>query len=90
MIANNTLRLTRPFGRTLGLTLVLLALVLGAAEMVTRTEQFQSFLVPPSMDSRHYALGRKLVKLETLFNQYATIECIIVGNSMVDLGFDPR
>ena len=44
-LTNKTLQLIRPYGKTPGLALFLFILTLVAAEMVTRTEQFQSYLV---------------------------------------------
>lgn len=85
-----TLQLKRPFGKTLVLSWLVLALLLGAAEILARTERFQSLLTAPAMGSRHFELGWKLALLEMLSNREAPIECIAIGSSMVDLGFDPQ
>ena len=85
----DTLRLTRPFGKTIWLTTILLLLLGGAAERVARLEFFQAPLTPPKMGSRHYELGHKLALLETAIKKNGPIDCLVIGSSMVDLGFDP-
>ncbi len=85
-----TLRLQRPFGKTLILAVVMLLLLVGIVEAVTRQHAFQSFLRDPEMGSRHYQLGRKLAKLDAIVKNNGPIDCLIIGSSMVDVGFDPQ
>jgi hypothetical protein len=85
-----TLCLQRPFGKTIALTLIMLLLLGGIAEFITRLDTFQMLLREPAMGSRHYQLGRKLARLEADININGPIDCLIIGSSMVDVGFDPR
>jgi hypothetical protein len=85
----DTLQLVKPFGMTFWLTTIILLLLMGAAECVARSEFFQAPLTPPKMGSRHYQLGYKLALLDVEVEQYGHIDCIMVGSSMVDVGFDP-
>ncbi len=84
-----TLRLTMPLGKTLWLTFVILLILIGIAEWVARLEIFQSPLSPPKMGSRHYQLGHKLALLDAEVKTNGPVDCIMVGSSMVDVGFDP-
>ena len=84
-----TLHLTMPIGKTLTFTIMLLFLLGGLGEWIARSEFFQRPLTPPKMGSRHYQLGHKLALLETEVNKNGPIDCIMVGSSMVDVGFDP-
>jgi hypothetical protein len=80
----------RPFGKTLGLTLLMFILVTGIAEIIVRSNTFQSILREPEMGSSHYQIGRKLARLDAIVENSGPIDCLIVGSSMVDVGFDPR
>jgi hypothetical protein len=60
-----------------------------AAELVARSESFQAPLTPPKMGSRHYQLGHKLTLLNVLARKTGQVDCIMLGSSMVDTGFDP-
>ncbi len=85
-----TLQPGRPFGGTLFLACLILALLLGATELVTRSRPFQSRLRPPNLESRHYQLGPKLALLEAAIDGRGPVDCLFLGNSMVDLGLDPE
>ena len=85
----NTLRLARPFGKTIWLALILWLVLAGAAEGIARLGFFQSRLTSPKMGSRHYQLGNKLALLETAIKKNGPIDCLMIGSSIVDLGFDP-
>src|SRR5688500_12177412 len=63
----------------------------GFAEWVSQLEIFQAPLTPPKMGSRHYQLGHKLALLDAeLRKNGPIIDCIMMGSSMVDVGFDPN
>ncbi|HEX9386172.1 MAG TPA: hypothetical protein VF918_07625 [Anaerolineales bacterium] len=85
-----TLQTTGLFGKTFRLTTILLILLGGITEWVARSEFFQAPLTPPKMGSRHYQLGHKLALLEAVKKKNGFIDCIMVGSSMVDVGFDPN
>jgi hypothetical protein len=76
-------------GKTVWLTVVFLILLTGVAEWIARSEPFQVYLTPPKMGSRHYQLGHKLALLDRLIKKNGRVDCIMLGSSMVDTGFDP-
>lgn len=84
------LQLIRPFGQTIALSIFIFLLLVGAAELIARTESFQSFLADPTMGSRHYQLGRKLARLNASIHNEGPVDCLIIGSSMVDVGFNPE
>jgi len=77
------------FGRTFWLTLILLFLIGGLGKWIARLEIFQAPLTPPRMGSRHYQLGHKLALLDRLVERNGPVDCIMLGSSIVDTGFDP-
>jgi len=89
LVQPSTLQLTMPLGKILGPTTVVLIVLLCIAEWTTRLESFQASLTPPKMGSRHYQLGQKLSLLDAEVMRNGPIDCIMVGSSMVDVGFDP-
>ena len=78
------------FGRTFWLTLILSFAFGAGAEWFSRSEIFQASLTPPKMGSRHYQLGHKLALLDDMIKKTGPMDCIMVGSSMVDTGFDPH
>ncbi len=84
-----TLQIRTAPGKTLWLTVLLFILLTVVAEWATRSESFQAPLTPPRMGSRHYQLGHKLALLNVLARKSGHIDCIMLGSSMVDTGFDP-
>jgi hypothetical protein len=89
-LQSRTLQITKPFGRTLLLGLFLSLLLIGTAELAARWEFFQSRLSPPKLGSRHYQLGHKLALLDESIKKNGPLDCVFVGSSIVDLGFDPQ
>jgi hypothetical protein len=85
-----TLRLAWPFGGTVVQAAVFLALLVGLAEASLRILPWPNNLAPPTMGSRHLELGRKLYLLEAWVKEEGPIECIALGSSIVNLGFDPE
>lgn len=85
---SDTLRLDGSFGKTLWFTFILLLFLVGIGEWFTRLEFFQSRLTPPRLGSRHSQLGYKLALLDAA-QQNGPVDCIAVGSSTVDVGFDP-
>lgn len=76
-------------GNTFHLSIVFLIFLSGIAEWITRLPVFQAPLTPPKMGSRHYQLGHKLMLLEEDVKLDGPIDCIMIGSSMVDVGFYP-
>lgn len=85
---SETLRLEGSFNKTFWLTLILLLCLSGLGEWVARLEIFQKPLTPPRLGSRHSQLGYKLALLDTA-QKNSPVDCIAVGSSTVDVGFDP-
>jgi hypothetical protein len=84
-----TLQIRTGHGKTVWLTVLLLILLTAVAEWGTRSESFQAAFTPPKMGSRHYQLGHKLALLDRLIKKNGRVDCIVLGSSMVDTGFDP-
>ena len=61
----------------------------GIGEWAARLSVVRSLLTPPQMDSSHYQLGHKLALLDAMVRDRGSVDCIMVGSSMVDVGFDP-
>jgi hypothetical protein len=88
-LKSGTLQLSTAPGKTVWLAIALLILLTAVAEWVARSEFFQLPLTPPKMGSRHYQLGHKLALLTALVRKTGRVDCIMLGSSMVDTGFDP-
>jgi len=84
-----TLQIRTAPGKTLWFTILLFILLITVAEWVARSEPFQVPLTSPGMGSRHSQLGHKLALLNVLARKTGQIDCIMLGSSMVDTGFDP-
>ena len=84
-----TLQIRTAPGKTVWFTVLLFILLTAGAEGFARSESFQSPLTPPKMGSRHYQLGHKLALLNVLAQKTGNVDCIMLGSSMVDTGFDP-
>ena len=84
------LQLNGSFWKTLWLTFIILLFFLGIAEWMTRLEVFQRYLTPPRLGSRHSQLGYKLSLLNAEVGKNGPVDCIMVGSSTVDVGFDPE
>ena len=85
----STLRVSNWSGNTFWIALAFLLVFVVIAEWITRLESFQAPLTPPKMGSRHYQLGHKLALLDAEVKRNGPIDCVLVGSSMVDVGFNP-
>ena len=85
-----TLRITTAPGKTFWFTVLLFILITAVAEWAARSESFQAPFTPPRMGSHHYQLGHKLALLDGLIKENGRVDCIMLGSSMVDTGFDPE
>jgi hypothetical protein len=85
---NTTLRLTRPFGFTLLLTLAVLALLIALLEGLARLPWVEAH-VPTAIGSAHQDIDIKFGELDAQLNRTGQIDCIFVGSSMVHRGIDP-
>lgn len=85
-----TLKLHRPFGRTLLLAMAILVGMVGAAELLLRWEPLQDRLPFPSIGSSNRSLDVKLHLLNKLFEREGAPDCLFLGNSLVNAGIDPE
>lgn len=88
---NKTLSLKQPFGRTLGLSLIFLLMLIGLLEVSLHANPLQPYLdrSVPSLGSRHHQLESQLARLEKLVASEGSIDCIVMGSSLVWLGVKP-
>ena len=86
---SSTLLLNGLFGKTFWLTVILLFFIVGITECGIRLGVFQEYLTPPRLGSRHSQLGYKLTLLNAEVKKNGPVDCIMVGSSTVDVGFDP-
>jgi hypothetical protein len=84
-----TLRLSAPFGQTLALAGAILLLLIATSEAALRLPAVQERLSAPSLGNRHRLLEIQLHHLRAFARQEGHVHCIVLGNSMVWLDFDP-
>ncbi len=84
-----TLKLNKPFGQTLLLSLIFLPLLTGSFEGLTRVVNPDKFVPPPSVGSESPEFDIKVDRLNRLTNREGDIPCILLGSSMVNGGIDP-
>ncbi|MFH1175991.1 MAG: hypothetical protein V1750_01195 [Acidobacteriota bacterium] len=87
--ASWTLRLRRPFGLVVPVSLLLLAGSLLLAEALLRWRHF-AFLPPASIGSGHPQVDIKLERLDRLTAREGPVDCLFLGSSLVNLGIDPE
>ncbi|HEX3049327.1 MAG TPA: hypothetical protein VHP83_01630 [Aggregatilineaceae bacterium] len=80
-----TLKLTRPFGKTVILTVFILVGLVSLLEIATRLSFIQSKLPPPSIGSPNTSLEANLHVLDEL----GSFDCIFIGSSFVLQGINP-
>lgn len=85
---SETLHVHGFFGTTFWLTVILVLVLYGVGEWTARSERFQRYLTYPRLGSRHSQLGYKLALLNEV-KKKGPIDCIAIGSSIVDVGFDP-
>jgi hypothetical protein len=90
MIRSTSLNLTGWSGKTLLLTIISAILFFGILEIMVRMHALQAQLTTPPMGSGHYQLGQKLAYLDSQVQKNGRMDCIVIGSSMVDVGFDPE
>ncbi len=88
-LVNATLRLSRPFGFTLLLTLVMLVLLIALLEGLARLPWVETH-VPTAIGSAHPGLDVKFGEVDYLVSQKGRIDCIFLGSSVVQAGIDPQ
>jgi hypothetical protein len=84
-----TLRLTRPFGRTILLALFILIVTVAGMELVARQSAIQSRLPAPSVGSSHAVFEVKLHVYNKTVEKEGAPDCLFLGSSVVHHGLNP-
>lgn len=84
-----TLRLTRPYGRTLLLAALILLVLAGLVETLSRVGAIQAHLPAPSLGSGHQNFDLKLARLEVFIKKEGGVDCILLGSSTVNYDLVP-
>jgi len=89
MIRPHTLKLHRPFGWTILLSIAFLPLLTGSFEGAARTLIPQQVFPPPSVGSESPEFDIKVDRMDRLMASQGSVPCILLGSSMVNGGIDP-
>src|SRR5512133_731801 len=84
-----TLLLSRPFGNTFLLSLIIFPFLVGFSELFSRTILADPVFPPPSVGAANPEFDVKLDHLNQLIKRDGSIECLLVGSSQIDGGIDP-
>ncbi len=71
------------------LTLALLLVLISAAEIIGRSPALSRWLPPPGIQASNPELDIKLHQLELFERQHGSVDCLLIGSSVVDDGLDP-
>lgn len=85
----STLRLTKPYGQTLLLAAVILLVLVGLVETLSRIEAIQARLPAPSLGSGHQNFDLKLALLDAFVKKEGGVDCILLGPSAVNYDLAP-
>jgi hypothetical protein len=91
MMKSHTLKIKKPFGQTLTITLLILLVLFAALEFLLRADFVQPYLLRliPSLGGKHLQLEEQLARLEHVAAFEGKVDCIFLGSSLVWLGFNP-
>ncbi len=90
IVKTDSLRLERPVGGVLWRGLLLLAVVLAAAEGIARIPGVQRRLEVASFGHYHYQFEIKWFQLERYVQAHDGVDVIFLGSSMVNTGVQPE
>jgi hypothetical protein len=85
-----TLKIRRPFGRTILLAAILLIILLVLVETAARTDFVRDALPAPSIASGHNKLDLKLFLLDNLIKEAGRVDCIFLGGSDANAAINPE
>ncbi len=85
-----TLRIGGPIGTTIARASLILVVVLGLGETLTRQSFIAAHLPVPSLGSAHYEFEYDVAAAETLKQDTGQIDCLFVGSSMPNTGINPE
>lgn len=89
VLQRNNLQLSRPFGMTVLWSVVILALLVGVAELLARTPAVQQRLPAPSIGSSHRVFELQVAQLDAYVAVNGDVDCVFLGSSQGYRGFDP-
>jgi hypothetical protein len=89
LASGSTLRLTFPFGKTLACALAMLALAWGLAELGARTAWARAQFAFTSVGSPNPDFEQQVAALDDQSLVDGRVDCIVLGSSMVNNGFNP-
>ncbi|MBN1562443.1 MAG: hypothetical protein JXA10_01290 [Anaerolineae bacterium] len=81
-------RLARPFGYTILIALLILALLIPAAEGLARLSWIEA-RIPAAVGAPNPYFDTKVGELDTLIAQEGRIDCLFIGSSVVNSGIVP-
>ncbi len=87
--SGRALALTWPFGRTVLLAALLLAVAAGTAEGVARVPAVQARLPLTSTDNPNPEFDRLRFELDQHVAAHGPLDCLVLGSSLVGVGFSP-
>lgn len=88
MKPRSLLSLTFPLGRTAVLSLVLLTMVLAPAELLARSTWVRTRFPFPGVNSSNPGFDERWQALDHVAMTEGQIDCLVLGSSMVENGFD--
>lgn len=85
------MKLKWPFGLTALFTLLALLMLFGGLECLLRIDHLHPYLIRliPSLGGRHLQMEEQLARLEEMVAVDGHVDCVMLGSSLVWLGFDP-
>jgi hypothetical protein len=86
----SALQLSYPFGQTLVLALLMLALLVGSLEAVSRLSVVAAHLPAPSTGGSRTDFDIKLNILDAQQRTHHPVDCLFMGSSILQYGADPR
>lgn len=84
-----TLKIKRPFGRTLTLSFIIIVILSVLLETTARLDSVQSVLPSPTIASGHRRLDLKLFFLDRLVKEEGRVDCIFLGGSDMNAALNP-
>lgn len=90
LISRKTLKISFPFGKSLIFAFILIPLIIMGLELLMATKPVPESLLVPSFDKKipYPEIDIKLLRMG-FWEKTKRINCLILGSSIVDYGFDP-
>lgn len=85
-----SLKLEKPIGRTALLAVVIVLLILAAAEGMARTSFVRERMQVSSFGNYHYQFEIKWFHLQRYVDRHGGVDVLLLGSSLVNSGIDPE